>query len=57
MILMTLIILDNNQVADKDFSNVRGKIGFCPQKDILLNENTVVENLDFIAEIKGLTPE
>ncbi len=45
-------ILDLN--LDENIENIRKKIGMCSQKDILYEEMTVQEHLEFIANIKGL---
>ena len=37
-----------------NFERLKGTVGFCPQIDILEKENTVVENLELIADIKKL---
>jgi len=40
-----------------DLNKIRGAIGLCPQKDFLLMENTVYQNLCFFAEIKKIPTE
>lgn len=36
-----------------DFEGVRGSLGLCPQHDILFDELTVEEHLDFFCKLKG----
>ncbi|KAI9562460.1 hypothetical protein GHT06_009893 [Daphnia sinensis] len=37
----------------KDIQSVRGSLGLCPQHDILFDELTVEEHLDFFCKLKG----
>lgn len=37
----------------KDIQGVRGSLGLCPQHDILFDELTVEEHLDFFCKLKG----
>lgn len=43
---------DHGEEVLSNLNQIRGAIGFCPQKDFLLLENTVYENLRLFAEIK-----
>jgi len=59
--MLTGLIPKTNGIFKYDgeevFSNlekIRGLIGFCPQKDFLLMNNTVQENLTFFAKIKKI---
>jgi len=45
-------ILYDGKEFSTHFEELRGTVGFCPQKDMLEDENTIEENLRFIAEIK-----
>ena len=38
---------------DLTFEGVRGSLGLCPQHDILFDELTVEEHLDFFCKLKG----
>ena len=48
--------LDDGKEFSPHFEELRGTVGFCPQKDMLEDENTIEENLRFIAEIKDVDP-
>mmetsp|Transcript_21424 Transcript_21424/g.18527 ORF Transcript_21424/g.18527 Transcript_21424/m.18527 type:complete len:140 (-) Transcript_21424:1312-1731(-) len=48
-------ILYYGQEVGDNFGNVSGKIGFCPQKDFIFAGQTVEENMQFLAEIKGIS--
>lgn len=48
--------VDEEKELYANFDKLRGKVGFCPQKDILDNDNTIEENLRIIAEIKNMDP-
>lgn len=40
---------------DNNLADIRKITGFCCQKDVLYEDLTVQEHLEFIAKIKGLT--
>jgi len=44
----------NGEEIRGDLKKIRGAIGFCPQKDFLLMENSIYQNLSFFAEIKNI---
>lgn len=43
----------NEFVIRNDWKGVRGSLGLCPQHDILFDELTVEEHLDFFCKLKG----
>lgn len=42
---------------DYDLESIRKKIGLCNQKDVLFENYTVEEHLEFMCEIKGYPKE
>jgi len=47
--------IDNNEVMDRE--KIFKSIGFCSQDDLALLDNTVKENLTFLAKIRGVAKE
>jgi ABC-type multidrug transport system ATPase subunit len=50
-----LLILVFDQDLSTSIDEIRKYTGFCSQKDILYDELTVEEHLEFFGKIKGLT--
>ena len=45
------------QDIDKNFNDIRYRIGYCPQQQALFNSLSVLEHLEFYAHLKGLPSE
>lgn len=43
--------------VSREFNKVRKLIGYCPQYDVIFDNMTVEEHLDYYARIKGILPE
>jgi ABC-2 type transport system ATP-binding protein len=42
------------QEINSRFSNIKKLMGYCPQQNILIESLTVLENLRYFAELKGI---